>query len=490
MSRAENLHVGRSFVVRRCYGVVPLPTHDSWCSEIGARIRETPGLDGSTATTLRASPVPWHLGHGAETPTAGEGWVSSSSRAIYALFVKHVRLLGAIVVVAAMSVTANTASSGAAAKPLGWTRVDLGSNQAAVAAVAHTSDMWWAAGSVIDETGEHRPSLWQSVDARIWKRVPTEASTGYGTVSILYALAASARGVVALGSATGGAHGNPRTVSWLLGSDGTLREIRAAFELYNGPRQLTVRNVIDTPTAWVIFGSRVVRNGTLGAALWTSASGDDFTLHDDDNALASGLREQVSGYDVAFDGRNLVAVGERIDLSPGAGAETDGIRWTSPDGLAWQRTPVAGLDFAGIGAQRPLRITIAGARQLIAGTEIRGRATRVLAWSSTNARSWTRKVVSVLKAGTADSDTVVGAAIVGSSFVVTARLDEHLVAASSDDGRVWTRLALPSDMPIGPRAVATIAGDENIVVAGAADIQGQGNVGGLWVANPTPTPRR
>ena len=402
---------------------------------------------------------------------------------------KHARLLGSVVVVAAMAMTSGTASFGAAAKPMRWTRVDLGSDKAAVAALAHTTDMWWAAGSVIDETGEHRPSLWQSVDARIWKRVPTEASTGYGTISILYALAASARGVVALGSATGGAHGNPRTVSWFLGADGTLREVRAAFELYNGPRQLTVRNVIDTPAAWVIFGSRVVRNGTLGAASWTSATGNNFTLHDSDNALASGQQEQVSGYDVAFDGTNLVAVGERINLTPGAGAETNGIRWTSPDGVTWQRSPVPGLDFAGTGAQRPLRITIAGPRQLITGTEIRGRTTRVLAWSSTNAQSWTRKVVSVLRAGTADSDTVVGAAIVGSAFIVTARLDEHLVAASSTNGQAWTRLALPSDMPSGPRAVVTIAGNQNIVLAGAADIQGQGNVGGLWVANPAATPR-
>ena len=185
---------------------------------------------------------------------------------------KHARLLGAIVVVAAMAVTSSTAPLAATTKPLRWTRIDLGSNHAAVAAIAHTTDMWWAAGSVIDDTGEHRPSLWQSVDARTWKRVPTEASTGYGTVSILYALAASPRGVVALGSATGGAHGNPRTVSWLLGADGTLREVAAPFELYNGLRQLTVRNIIDTPTAWVIFGSRVVRNGTLGAASWTSAT--------------------------------------------------------------------------------------------------------------------------------------------------------------------------------------------------------------------------
>ena len=67
--------------------------------------------------------------------------------------------------------------------------------------------------------------------------------TGYGEVSDLYSVAATPEGVAAIGMATGGAHGNPRTVSWRLTADNVLREVPAGFELYNGIRQIGVRAV-------------------------------------------------------------------------------------------------------------------------------------------------------------------------------------------------------------------------------------------------------
>ena len=50
---------------------------------------------------------------------------------------------------------------------------------------------------------------------------------------------------------------NPRTVSWKRGTDDLLHEVRADFELYNGPRQIGVRTVARASDRWVISGSRV-----------------------------------------------------------------------------------------------------------------------------------------------------------------------------------------------------------------------------------------
>ena len=133
-----------------------------------------------------------------------------------------------------------------------------------VASIVESGGVWWAAGSFVDAGGEHRPGLWSSTDSVTWSRVPTLPITPYGLVSELYSVAASANGLVALGMATGGAHGNPRTVSWLLGVDRTLHEVAAGFELYNGVRQISVRSIVAGPHGWVIFGSRNNRNDALG----------------------------------------------------------------------------------------------------------------------------------------------------------------------------------------------------------------------------------
>ena len=84
-----------------------------------------------------------------------------------------------------------------------------------------------------------------------------------------------------------------------------LHEVAAAFELYNGPRQISVRTIVAGPAGWVIFGSRNNRNNRLGATAWTSSTGDDFTIHDDVPALSSQPGEQILGLDVTPTGLDL-----------------------------------------------------------------------------------------------------------------------------------------------------------------------------------------
>jgi hypothetical protein len=373
-----------------------------------------------------------------------------------------------------------------------FVKIDLpGGTRPGVAAIAHRDDgTWWAAGSVADEAGVRRPALWTSGDGVDWAVVPIDAQTPYGKVSELYSVAATARGVVALGAATGGAHGNPRTASWVLGSDGQLHDVIAAFELYNGPRQIAVRSIVDGPAGWVIFGARTNRNDALGATSWTSATGDDFVIHDADVGLSSGAGESIIGLDVAFDpsvpGGQLIAVGERFHAVVGQpeSADTDLIAWTSPDGVTWQRWTPPGLRVTAPDIQRAQRIAIGGQRVLMAGIDDNVIRSRVVTWTTNDRRRWTRSIVAPF--GTSrDSTTSVMAAVVDSSrMIIGARMNDRLRLALSTTGRTWTDVALPADLPTGIRSRIAVGATTDVLLVGATSLNG----GGLWRTTLRPAP--
>ena len=227
-------------------------------------------------------------------------------------------------------------------------------------AAAFDGTAWWVGGLFDTADGSARPGLWRSVGGTAWERIATAAVTGYGEVSDLYSIAATAQGVVAIGSATGGAHGNPRTVSWKLTSDNVLREVPASFELYNGIRQIGVRSIVRGPNEWVIFGSRVNRNESLGATSWSSVTGDDFIIHDNDPVLSGGPGKQRQGLDIALAGTQLVAVGEELTTRPGH-FDTDGAVWVASDGATWSTWKPSGLNLGGCGDQRAQRIAVLAA---------------------------------------------------------------------------------------------------------------------------------
>ena len=353
--------------------------------------------------------------------------------------------------------------------------VPSGSREAAVASLAYSGSAWFAAGSFRDAADQHHPGLWASTDAVHWTQVMTVPVTYYGQISELYSVAASVRGVVALGAATGGAHGNPRTVSWILRQDGRLHEVVAGFELYNGVRQISVRSVAEGPRGWVIIGSRVDQNGRIGAASWTSPTGDDFTIHDDDATLSSATTEQIFGLDVAPIGDGVVAVGELTTFGATAG-ETDGIAWTSSDGAKWTRWTPAGLQLGGSGVQRPQRVASRGRRILIAGTQSDGKRTSITAWSTIDGTTWSRTTVEPF--GTSDDvlSAATAATVTSNGFVVAARQGGILRLATSVDGRTWTELPVGSGLPTGNRAGLTVQSNGDTLLIGVTSLSG----GGLW----------
>jgi hypothetical protein len=358
-----------------------------------------------------------------------------------------------------------------------------GGAEPGVASIVKTPDgTWWAAGSFRDATNEHRPGLWKSADTITWTRIETVPVTPYGEVSELYSVAASTRGVVALGAATGGAHGNPRTVSWILRDDGRLHEVLASFELYNGVRQIAVRTITDGPTGWVIFGARNNQNNALGATSWTSVTGDDFTIHDNDPQLSSNAGESIIGLDVALDrtvpGGQLIAVGERFHAKLGdpESADTDAIAWISSDGVSWQRWTPIGLRLGGKDIQRGQRIAVDGARVLIAGADDRALRNRIGVWTSIDRKIWTRTVIGAFGASDDPTTGVTVARANAGRMFVGARVTGRLRAVVSSNGRQWTELRLPPELPTGNRAVLAAELDATTTLIGATSLQG----GGLW----------
>ena len=358
---------------------------------------------------------------------------------------------------------------------------------AGVAAIAVHNDTWWAAGSFVDATGQHRPGLWRSYDTQTWSRIPTAPITGYGEISELYSVAVSQNGLVAIGAATGGAHGNPRTVSWVLRPDNVLQEVAAGFELYNGPRQIAVRAVSAAPNGWVIIGARNNQNNRLGATSWTSTTGEDFVIHDDEPALSSQPGEQIIGLDVTRQGDRLIAVGERGVPRKGA-IDTDGIAWTSNDGATWTRWSPRSLTLGGRNAERAQRVAVFGSRIVIGGTVTDTTKTRFVAWTTLDGVAWHRSSLPQLGKSADVLSNVTGVAANGHKLFVAARVGGRLRLVASSNGQRWHSLALPPDLPHGARSRLTLAtSDTNtsaVLLVGATDPD---DGGGLWRLAPVPS---
>jgi hypothetical protein len=355
---------------------------------------------------------------------------------------------------------------------------------------------WWFVGSVLDDSitqeggvvgiysGQRRPAMWTaspSLDALI--PVVVVPTTPYGAVAELWSVAATERAVVAFGAATGGAHGNPRSASWVLdrattSAAPTLREVKAVFELYGGPRQIGVRTVAAFEGGFVIVGTRVSRNGGMGAAVWTSIDGTDFVLRDDDPVLSSRAGEQQMGSDVVVDGDRLLAVGEQFAVRRGI-ASTDAIAWTSADGATWAPLPPSQLGGGGPGEERYQRVAVSGERGIIGGT-FGTTDTRVAAWMRSGPSAPQRWVRSTLPLPPANDplSAVTGVAIGERSALIAARIDQRVVLVtqtSAGADRQWRSVTVPALAPERNASLSVRIANGSVIAAGTGRETG-------WVA--------
>jgi hypothetical protein len=223
-----------------------------------------------------------------------------------------------------------------------WHEVTLpvaGTGRPEVAAVAACPGHQYAAGAYRTPDGGTTPALWASADGRAWQPVPTRPVSAYGPMHLLFSVACRGDTVVAVGSAAGGAHGNPRTATWVASGTRPLTEVPNPFELYGGPNAIGVGRLTAGPAGWLLSGARLNANGQPGAAVWAASDGRTFQLVDADPELESDARGQTSGVDVLAGPDGFTLVGSVFPLN-GQHAARAPLAWTSRDGVHWHRVAV------------------------------------------------------------------------------------------------------------------------------------------------------
>lgn len=307
-----------------------------------------------------------------------------------------------------------------------WDEISLPAPQPVVLRDAvHCGDRWYVVGALQPPGADPSPAAWESSDGRAWRSVRISPLPGsyYGPRNVLYSVACAGGRIAALGAQSGGAHGNPRTSSWVQRPDGALAEVAAPFDLYGGDEAVDAGRITGGPAGFLIVGNR-----TSGPAAWISADGTRFKRHE------VGEKGSLARDGVVLADRYLMVGG------PAAGWESaDGIRWTE-----------ARLD--GVEAQR---VTVVRGDVIAAGQ--RGETFGAWRWRS---GSWT---------GLGSFGTATPAGLRS----LTA-WDGHVVAAadrvwSSPDGQSWDEVTTP----VPP--VATAGAGPDLLLLGA---------GRAWLAHP------
>ncbi|MEV6299077.1 hypothetical protein AB0M02_06700 [Actinoplanes sp. NPDC051861] len=224
-----------------------------------------------------------------------------------------------------------------------WIRLGLpGAPNADLRAIADCDGRFYLVGGHVDDEGDTRPAGWTSADAISWEPVGFDPlpTSQYGPQNVISAVACAAGRVVMLGSARGGAHGNPRVSTWHRLPNGRMAENAAPFETYGGDTAVDVAHLAAGPRGFAIAGNR-----SSGAAAWLSPDGTGFTLFENAPGLASTAAAPTAARDAVAlpDGRWLV-IGSRGNRAAA---------WTSHDGRRWHLSTPPGPDAPPPGSTAP-----------------------------------------------------------------------------------------------------------------------------------------
>ncbi|WP_433386570.1 hypothetical protein [Micromonospora sp. KLBMP9576] len=308
---------------------------------------------------------------------------------------------------------------------------------------------WYVVGALANAAGQTRPAAWHSGDGRSWSALPVSPSSFYGRQHVLYAAACRDGRLAALGAKNGGAHGNPRTGTWSQSSGGQLREAPAPFELYAGPRAVSVARLAAGPAGWLIAGTRVG-----GAAVWTSPDGGRFTIREGVPELAGDGRGRTFAYDAVAVPSGWWVVG--AVLPPGATGLAP-LAWSSADGRAWRRVSLPAPDGGGP-AQR---VAVVDGAAVAVGPLADGFGV----WRQAG-DGWRRVGgFGATGAGVSSVESLVAA---GRGLVaVTGDGDGHGLWVGVDAGGRWRAAVMPAAVPAGGDAAVAVAaqGDRLLLVS-------------------------
>lgn len=328
---------------------------------------------------------------------------------------------------------------------------------------AACADRWYVVGGVAGAAGETRPAAWTSADGTSWTSMRLRPTSYYGAQNVLYSVACRQGEVALLGARNGGAHGNPRTSSWRLSADGALAEVAAPFELFGGPRAVSVARIVAGPSGWLIVGSR-----KGGASVWSSVDAGRFTLGEGVPELASDGRGRTAAYDaVGGASAGWLVTGSLLVTG---GTALAPVAWTSDDGVGWRRWLLPGAAEGGQ-AQRVARV---GGEVVAAGS--RGRGFGAWRWDG---RGWRAGGSFGRAASGGGVASVAGLVAVGGRAVAVVRDGVACgLWLTADAGGSWRPVALPASVPDGGDTAVAVAGGGDRVVLAVDD----GRSSGIWWA--------
>jgi len=349
---------------------------------------------------------------------------------------------------------------------VGWqeTEVPAVDGRLALGDVVACGDRWYLVGGVYATGGGTHPVAWSSVDGRQWTVLPTRPVSAYGPRHLFYSAACGSGRLVVIGAASGGAHGNNRTATWVADlAGGPLVEVAASFDLYGGPQAGGVNRVAGGAHGFAIAGNRAssgpLGGGQGGAAVWTSPDGTAFTLHDTDPALRSDAAGLTFGADMTPAGDGWVLGGSL--LPPGAPeAARDPLAWRSSDGARWERERL------------PASSTVDESVDRVVGWD---RGTLAVGPRGGHFGAWLRGTDGTWRAG-GDFGSLGGEAVplvtgvtsaAGTAFVAACDGRAYRLWATAD-GSAWRPVGVPMEMPAGPqrRLLVAAAGDRLLLAAG------------------------
>jgi hypothetical protein len=313
-------------------------------------------------------------------------------------------------------------------------------------------------GALVAAGGASRPAAWTSTDGRSWTSVPIAAETYYGQLAVLYAAGCRDGQLAAVGAQNGGAHGNPRVTQWRLRPDGSLQEVKAAFELYGGPDAVAVDRITGGPEGWLITGGRVA-----GAAVWVSADATGFRLVDHAPQLASDAQVATEALDAAPYKKEWVVVGGG---RRGGRINDDPMAWRSADGLTWTRMviPSAGEEHQALQRVVPYGDGMVAAG--VIGAHFAAWTFQNGQWASHRSKEKATEVTGLSAAG-------------GKLWATVTDGSAYQLMVSDDGGRGWRRTRAPVELAAAgaDRAMTlTTAGNDVLLVVD------DGRRGRAWLA--------
>ncbi|KAA1424280.1 hypothetical protein [Nocardioides antri] len=202
----------------------------------------------------------------------------------------------------------------------------------AVRDAAWCGDRWVVVGGLLGPGGASRPAAWTSPDGRSWGEVRFPTSTYWGGRAVLATVACRGTVPVAVGAMSGGAHGNPRVVTFRPEGRGVWVDVAAPFEQYGGPSAVNVGPVTSGDDGWLITGNR-----RTGPAAWVAVSPRRFHLVERAPGLVGDGSDAPLARGAVWDGSGWTIVGgstgeDALDRVP--------VAWRSTNGRDWVREPV------------------------------------------------------------------------------------------------------------------------------------------------------